>query len=134
MSPTIAIVEDDPEVCDVLRISLETRDYRVLVAMDGEEGLRQIVEHKPDLVVLDLKLPGMNGYTVLNKMRQHPAVADTPVVILTSLTNGSPTTDKEWRARTGVDDFVSKPFEPMDLVHRIETILANSTSGPKPEG
>jgi DNA-binding response OmpR family regulator len=134
MFSTIAIVEDDPEVCDILRISLETRDYRVLVAMDGEAGLRQIIEHKPDLVVLDLKLPGMNGYAVLNKMRQHPTVADTPVVILTSLTDGSPTTDKEWRVRTGVADFLSKPFEPMDLVHRIETILANPASGPKPEG
>jgi len=120
---TICILDDDPTLCDMVRILLETRDYRVLAATDGLEGLETIRDSRPDLVLLDVKMPGLNGYEILNRMRATPTIAHTPVIVITSLTNGSKTTDVEWKSRMGVADFVSKPFEPLELVERIQAVL-----------
>jgi len=130
--PTICIVDDDLEVCDVLRITLETRNYRVLCANDGRAGLDLILSTRPDLILLDVKMPGLNGYEILNRIRQENGVSSIPVVILTSLTAGSQTSDREWRDKMGVADFLSKPFEPLDLARRIDQILGNE-SGKKRE-
>ncbi len=120
---TICVLDDDPTLCDVVRILLETRDFRVLSATDGREGLEIILQSSPDLVLLDLKMPGLNGYEILNRIRATPPIAQIPVIVITSLTNGSRTTDAEWKSRMGVADFVSKPFEPLELVERIQAVL-----------
>lgn len=126
MRPLVCVIDDDPEICDLLRISLETRNYGVLCARDGDEGLRLVLAEEPDLVLLDVKLPGINGYDLLQRIRQTPRLAHTLVVIMTSLTAGSPVSDQEWREKIGAADFVSKPFDPLDLVGRIDAILAKS--------
>lgn len=131
MKPLVCIVDDEPEICDILRIALETRDYRVISAHEGREGLAKILERKPDLVLLDVKMPGLNGYEILNRMRRDPEAAGIPVIILTSLTSGSPTSDAEWREKLDVADFVSKPFEPLDLVGRVQAVLEAQEQAPE---
>lgn len=130
MSPLICLVDDDPEICDLIRITLETRNYTVLEAHEGEEGLDLVQHCEPDLILLDLKMPGMNGFELLNRIRMLPSHAHVPVIIMTSLTTDSERSEDDWKDRIGVSDFISKPFEPMDLIRRVEKVLTAENKKP----
>ncbi len=119
--PRILIVEDNPDLAFGLRTGLEIEGYEVQVADDGETGLSQARGWKPDLVMLDLMLPGMDGYRVLKSLRE--GGADMPVLILTARGEEA---DKVLGFRLGADDYVTKPCGVLELLARVGALLRRS--------
>jgi len=124
----VLVVDDDETVRDVVRRYLELAGHDVVLADDGEQALVMITERMPDLVVLDLMLPGIDGLEVCRRIRGHSAV---PVIMLTALG------EEEHRItglRIGADDYVSKPFSPRELALRVSSVLRRSrVAHPRPE-
>ena len=128
MTPKVLVVDDDTSVRDVVRRYLERAGYEVELAGDGETALRLHRQHPPDLVVLDLMLPGVGGLDVCRELRETSAV---PVVLLTALGEES---DRVLGLETGADDYVVKPFSPRELVLRVGSILRRArTAPPEPD-
>jgi DNA-binding response OmpR family regulator len=119
----IVIVEDNPDLAFGLRNNLELEGYEVAVRDDGQSGLERILVDEPDLVLLDLMLPGMDGIAVLKEMRARGAQC--PVLVLTARGDES---DKVMALRLGADDYVTKPFGLMELVARVEALLRRESS------
>ncbi len=117
----ILLVEDNADLAFGLRNNLEIEGYAVLVAHDGAAGLAEFRASAPDLVVLDLMLPAMDGYRVLHEMRA--AGSTVPVLVLTAKSEES---DKVRGLRLGADDYVTKPFALLELLARIEALLRRS--------
>ncbi|MBC7894487.1 MAG: response regulator transcription factor [Cytophagaceae bacterium] len=115
---SILIIEDNRDLAYGLRNNLEIEGYDVEVAADGVTGFAMAKQHRPDLVVLDLMIPGMDGYQVLRHMRKDGL--DQPVLILTAR---GEETDKVTGFRLGADDYVTKPFGVLELLARIEALL-----------
>jgi DNA-binding response OmpR family regulator len=114
------VVEDDDDVRTLVRTVLERAGIEVIAAGDGSEGLRSLYEWRPDLVVLDVGMPGLDGWEVLNRIRE---LGDTPVLMLTA---SAGELEKVRGLREGADDYVTKPFGHQELVARIEAILRRS--------
>src|SRR5215475_14484155 len=119
--PRILIVEDNPDLAYGLRTGLEIEGYEVQVAGDGENGLDRAKAWNPDLVMLDLMLPGMDGYRVLKTMRE--AGSNVPVLILTARGEEA---DKVLGFRLGADDYVTKPCGVLELLARVGALLRRS--------
>ncbi len=119
--PRILIVEDNPDLAYHLRSGFEVEGYDVQVAGDGETGLERTHSWKPDLMTLDLNLPGMDGYRVLQAVRE--AGSDVPVLIFTARSEES---DKVLGFRLGADDYVTKPCGVLELLARIGALLRRS--------
>ena len=120
MKKRIVLIEDDADMTVLLRIHFEQREVEVLIAQDGVSGLDMIRKHKPDAVVLDIKLPRKNGYEVCVALQMDDALKNIPIVVITGLTEDqSASGDAEWCRRMQVADFLSKPFEPDELVDRV---------------
>lgn len=118
---TILLVEDEDTLRRVMRDLLEQEGYAICEARDGAEALEQVDRHNPDLVLLDLNLPNVDGYTVLAQLRSRPRTADLPVVVLSARGDE----DNEVRVlRLGATDFLTKPFRPRALSARLEATLA----------
>ena len=113
----ILVVDDDPNILELVNIQLTQAGYTVLKASDGFEALKVLEEELPDLAVVDVMMPGMDGYTLTKKLR---AEADIPVLLLTAK---GELEDKEKGFLAGSDDYVVKPFEPRELLFRINAIL-----------
>ncbi len=114
------VIEDEKEIRDLVRHNLERAGFSVMAAADGEEGLEQIFLSRPDVLVLDLLLPGRNGLEILREVRTEPTTRDLPVLILTARTTEM---DKLLGFESGADDYMSKPFSPRELAARIEALL-----------
>ena len=121
MASTVLIVEDDPHTVEVVRLYLRRDEHTVLVAFNGKDGLRLAREASPDLVVLDLMLPGMNGLEVCRELRKE---SDVPVVMLTARVEEE---DRVAGFELGADDYVTKPFSPRELAARIRAVLRRTT-------
>lgn len=117
---TIVIVEDDPDIIEMARYNLERGGFIVLTASDGEKGLATIRRHKPDVVLLDLMLPGIDGLEVCRRLRGAEATADLPVIMLTAK---GEETDVVVGLEIGADEYVTKPFSPRALVARVRALL-----------
>jgi DNA-binding response OmpR family regulator len=117
MQACVLIIEDEPDIALSLSKYLERAGYRVAVRHDGRSGLEAFLNEKPDLVILDLMLPGVPGLDVLASIR---AVRATPVIALTALTTQE---DRLRGFELGVDDYVTKPFYPLELVSRVQAVL-----------
>jgi DNA-binding response OmpR family regulator len=117
---TVLIVDDEREIRELLRYNLEKQGYRVLLAKDGEEGLARVFATHPDLVLLDLLLPGLNGLEVLREVRAEPSTRDTPVLLLTA--RGAEM-DKLLGFERGADDYITKPFSPREVLARVDAVL-----------
>ncbi|GHV32840.1 DNA-binding response regulator [Clostridia bacterium] len=117
MSGHILIVEDDNNIADLLRLYLERDGYKATVAGDGREGLKLFGEVNPDLVMLDIMLPVMDGWEVLRALREK---AKTPVIMLTAK---GQTVDKVQGLEMGADDYITKPFEMKEVVARVHAVL-----------
>lgn len=126
--PTILIIEDERELVKVLRSYLEQAGYTVLTAYRGDTGL-SIWEHKrPDLVILDLNLPGMDGLDVAREMRRRKrSGTDTPIIMLTARVDE---TDQLIGLELGADDYIPKPFSPRIVVARVRALLRRAVTTP----
>lgn len=129
----ILLVDDDPDVRTALSAILESRDYQVVTARDGEEALEKLKEEKPDLMILDLLMPRMNGFAVCKEL-QDPSWADyssIPVLVLTAVEEGA--SRRRYQLETGrtldVDDYIEKPVDMYILLDRIETLLKRAKYG-----
>lgn len=125
MSKKILIVDDETDIRSMVQWELKGQGYQVLTASDGREALEQIAIGQPDLVVLDVGLPGMDGFEVLQKVRADPATAVLPVIMLTAQ-DQSADVAQGWKA--GADLYFAKPFEPRELLEAIGRLLAGDVS------
>jgi len=118
----ILVVEDEPGMQDLLRLILEVAGYDLLIAKDGAEGLNTMKRELPDLVLLDLMMPNVDGAEVLLRKGQDPDIKDIPVIAVTAL--ASPFDQIMWREHTEIKDYVTKPFVRKDLLKTIADVLA----------
>ena len=125
MANTVLIVEDDRNIADLLRLYLEKEGYTVVIAPDGMRGVEQFRTVHPSLVLLDVMLPGLDGWGVCRAIR---AESQTPIIMLTAK---SETEDKVNGLKQGADDYITKPFEMKEVLARIEAVLRRS--GIEPE-
>ena len=124
MAPKILVVDDDPSISDMLTLVLETEGFEPVAVMDGNEAVQAFREHQPDLILLDLMLPGMNGVDICRAIRLESAV---PIVMLTAKTD---TVDVVLGLETGADDYITKPFKPKELIARIRARLRRTEAAP----
>ncbi|TME31016.1 MAG: response regulator, partial [Chloroflexi bacterium] len=114
---TVLLVDDDPKIRELLRLYVERDGHRTLTAADGEGAVATALRARPDLVVLDLMLPGLDGFEVAQRIR---AASDVPILMLTARSGDS---DKVVGLDIGADDYVVKPFSPRELMARIRALL-----------
>jgi two-component system, OmpR family, response regulator ResD len=124
---SILVVDDEPTITDVVARYLERAGYSTRIAGDGADALRIAGESRPDLVVLDLMMPGMDGLEVMRRLREHERVS---VILLTAKGEH---TDRIIGLRQGADDYVVKPFSPAELVARVDAVLRRVDSSPQLE-
>ena len=124
----ILVVDDDTNICELLRLYLTKEGYQVTVANDGEEGLEKFNQVKPDMVLLDVMMPKMDGLEVCRRIRK---LGNTPVMMLTAK---GETFDKVLGLELGADDYVVKPFDTKEIVARIKAVLRRSSPAGTAEG
>jgi two-component system response regulator ResD len=122
----ILIADDDPRVVELVQAYLEKEGFAVLVATDGDEALDLATRHRPDLVVLDIMLPKLDGWAVCRRLREDPDTRTIPIVMLTSRGEEM---DRVLGLELGADDYVTKPFSPRELVARIKAVLRRTGDG-----
>lgn len=116
----ILIADDRYEVVELVKATLEGEDYQVIDASDGREALEKIKREKPDLVLLDIIMPKMDGFEVLSEVKKDPRTKDIPIIMLTAK---GQKVDKEKGKRLGALDYIVKPFSPSRLLIKIEEVL-----------
>lgn len=117
---SVMVVDDDPNALDIVRTFLESKGYRVTTARDGNEALAQLEKARPIIVLLDVMMPGMDGWEVARVIKNHPDFATTRVVMLTARSDFA---DKHEGLRAGADDYIVKPIQLRELGERIELNL-----------
>ena len=125
IQPRILCVEDEAGMLDLLRLILESAGYSFLGAQNGLEGLEKMYSERPDLILLDLMLPEMDGAEVLLRKKQDPAIRDIPVIAVTAL--ASPFDQLMWKRHTEIKDYVTKPFRRKELLNTVERTLAQES-------
>jgi DNA-binding response OmpR family regulator len=120
MPKKILIVDDEKDIVDLISYNLEKEGFAVLKAYDGESALKLVDTKKPDLVILDLMLPGMRGLEVCKFIRKNPAIETLPIIMLTAKGDQ---VDKILGLEMGADDYVTKPFNVRELIARIHAVL-----------
>ncbi|MBN2027896.1 MAG: LytTR family transcriptional regulator DNA-binding domain-containing protein [Actinobacteria bacterium] len=116
----ILLIEDDPAISNVVELNLKLDNYDVFLAADGEEGLKMVGETEPDLIILDVMMPKMDGWQVLMQLKSDDKTSDIPVIMLTAIDDEQ---SKVIGLRGGADDYVPKPFSPLELAARVKVIL-----------
>jgi two-component system phosphate regulon response regulator PhoB len=123
----ILVVEDEVDIADLIRYNLERAGYQVFKAHDGITGTEVCLRERPDLVVLDLMLPGRNGLAVFKEIRRDARTSHIPVMMLTARAQ---TEDRIQGLEAGADDYLTKPFSPKELVLRVNAILRRADAAP----
>ncbi|MBL8693810.1 MAG: response regulator transcription factor [Planctomycetes bacterium] len=126
MTKSIAVVEDERDVADLLRHALEKEGFEVRVYHDGKIALAELLRKPPDLVVLDWMLPGVDGLEICKALRREPRTAETPVLMLTAREEEI---DQVTGLEVGADDYITKPFSPRVLAARVRTALRRRATG-----
>jgi len=124
MNKKILIIEDDPSALRLIGYTLEKKGYQIITASDGLEGLRKAREEHPDLIILDVMLPGLDGYEVCHQLRQKPETATLPILMISAKAHQD---DKDIALRVGADDYLTKPVEPSTIVARVESLLTSTS-------
>ena len=117
MAPLILIAEDDADIRDLLRLYLEGEGFRVLEAEDGNQALELARAHSPDMAILDIMMPGLNGFALTRALRQYSQL---PILILSAKSQDN---DKILGLNLGADDYIAKPFNPVEIVARVKAQL-----------
>jgi two-component system, OmpR family, phosphate regulon response regulator PhoB len=123
----ILIVEDEHDIADLIGFNLQRAGYAVLKAHDGISGTDVALHERPDLVILDLMLPGRDGYAVFRALRRDPRTASVPVIMLTARAQ---TEDRIQGLQAGADDYLTKPFSPKELILRVQAVLKRTEAAP----
>lgn len=131
MKPRILIIDDDPAIADVLSINLEMAGYDVSQALDGMKGQALAVQLSPDLILLDLMLPQVDGFTVCQRLRRDERTVNIPILMLTAL---SQTQNKVEGFNAGADDYLTKPFELEEMLARVRALLRRAERIPQTAG
>ncbi|MCJ7621344.1 MAG: response regulator [Anaerolineae bacterium] len=121
MAKRILIIDDDVLTSEVMKHALEVEGYEIVTAPNGVEGLAKARDEKPDLVVLDVMLPGLDGYEVCHRLREAPQTADLPILMLSAKARE---VDVETGRRMGANVFLTKPLDPSALVAQVGALLA----------
>ncbi len=120
MSESILVVDDDPDIARFVEVNLRSAGYDVAVAGDGEEALERAADLRPDLVLLDVMMPRLDGFEVAQRLRKNPQTANTSIIMLTAKALSS---DKVTGLQSGADDYIIKPFDPIELLARVKGTL-----------
>ena len=123
MAESVLIVDDDPVVRRMLQLSFESEGFAVLTAGDGIEGLEAMRSGKPDVVILDIMMPKLDGMKVMNEVNDDDNLRGTPVILLSAKATSL---DIELGLKAGAADYVTKPCDPIDLVDRVRSLLAKT--------
>ncbi len=120
MKQTVVIVEDEPDISELISIHLEKNGFKTKCFENGRDFFNYVEKGKPDLLILDLMLPDMDGIEICKKIRSHAMISNLPIIMLTAR---SDETDKILGLELGADDYVTKPFSPKELVARVKAVL-----------
>lgn len=123
MSKKILVVDDEPSIGRLVKMSLAVEGYDVKTATSGFEAMEEIEQSKPELIVLDIMMPGMNGYEVCMEIRKNPMTKDIKVVFLTA--RGNPG-DAQQGFAVGGDDYIIKPFDPDELLEKVSDLIGKA--------
>jgi two-component system phosphate regulon response regulator PhoB len=123
----ILVVDDEPDITALVAYHLARNGYRVSTAANGNDALRAVSEEQPSLIVLDLMLPGLSGYEVIEQIRSDPTASSMPVLMLTARRDEA---DRVRGLTLGADDYLTKPFSPQELVLRVGAILRRTRNTP----
>lgn len=122
---TVLVVDDDPSLLAMVAMALESEGFHVQRAITGQQALAVISESRPDVVVLDVMMPGLDGREVTRRLREEPATADLPIVVCSALSRD----DDQWRSwAAGANSFVAKPFEIDVLVQEVNFAMVSTTT------
>ena len=116
----VLVVDDSPTIVALLKRMLQQNHFEVLVAYDGESALEVALRERPDLIFLDIVLPGIDGFSALRKLRREPATRDVPIIMISG---NAQATEQFYVQRIGADDFMKKPFSRAEVFSRIEQLL-----------
>lgn len=128
-SPKILLVDDEPSLVKIVSRRLEAEGFRVCTATDGEEALRQVEAERPDLIVLDVMLPKLNGYEVCRKLKWDLKYQKIPILLFTAKALER---DEKFGFEAGADGYVRKPFRAPELLEKIRTLLSASNGSANP--
>lgn len=124
----ILVVDDDKAINELIKVNLELQGYNVVQAYNGVEGFAKAKQEEPSLIILDVMMPDVDGYTMAQRVRQCPEISDTPIIMLTAL---SELGNKVEGFNIGVDDYLTKPFEIDELIVRVRALLKRTNQIPK---
>ncbi|MDW8050852.1 MAG: response regulator [Armatimonadota bacterium] len=127
----ILVVDDERHIVRLIQVNLERQGYQVVTAHDGKEALEKVKSEHPDLVVLDVMMPYMDGFEVLRTLRRNPETADLPVIMLTAKAQDQDVL-RGWQE--GVDMYLTKPFNPQELITFVKRIFRSREMGEDSEG
>ena len=125
MPKHVLVVEDEPDTAELIELHLKNDGYRVTVAGDGDQALKKVHKHMPDLVILDLMIPEITGVEACKFIRKDPATQSIPIIMCTAKTGEI---DKILGLELGADDYVTKPFSPRELLLRVKNLIKRSDS------
>jgi two-component system alkaline phosphatase synthesis response regulator PhoP len=132
MGKKILVIEDDPGTLRLVDYSLRQEGYEVITASNGLDGIRKALGDSPDLVILDVMLPGMDGFEICYRLRSEPSTKQLPILMFSAKAQEI---DKDTGIRVGADDYLTKPSAPAEIVSHVEKLLANKkTSREKVNG
>jgi len=119
-------VEDNEANRKIVRYLFGSKGYKVIEAVDGEEGVRMAEQERPDIILMDVQLPKLSGYEATQRIKANPALRGIPIIAVTSFALSG---DDERAMEAGCDDYIAKPFKPRDLLERVEKFLSAKEGG-----
>jgi len=123
MNKKILVIEDDPNALRFIEYTLEQEGYQVSSAKDGLEGIKKVQDKHPDLIILDIMLPGLDGYDVCQRLRQKPETSLLPILMLSAKARQD---DRDIGLKMGADEYLTKPADPSTIVEKVKTLLAST--------
>ena len=126
MAKRVLVIEDDPATVLLISYILKEQGYKVLTALNGIEGFRKAVEQEPDLVILDIMMPEVDGFKICRALRREDRTSHLPILMFSAKARQI---DKDAGLSAGADDYLTKPADPSEIVSRVDRVLAQSRAG-----